>query len=142
MQKIVIIPDSFKGTISSREAGKIIQEEAMARWPKAEIIRAEVGQYGKLGTLATKVYEYMSLGLPVVLSSTPYNTEAVERCRFGICADPEDTESIAAAITYLLDHPEEARRMGENGRKAVKEEFNWGVEEKKLLALYEDILKE
>ncbi len=101
-----------------------------------------VGQYGKLGTLATKVYEYMSLGLPVVLSSTPYNTEAVERCRFGICADPEDTESIAAAITYLLDHPEEARRMGENGRKAVKEEFNWGVEEKKLLALYEDILKE
>ena len=46
MQKIVIIPDSFKGTISSREAGKIIQEEAMARWPKAEIIRAEVADGG------------------------------------------------------------------------------------------------
>ena len=32
--------------------------------------------------------------------------------------------------------------MGENGRRAIKEEFNWGVEEKKLLALYEDIMKE
>ena len=41
----------------------------------------------------------------------------------------------------VLDHPEEARRMGENGRCAVQEEFNWGVEEKKLFALYEDILK-
>ena len=48
---------------------------------------------------------------------------------------------IADAIRYLLEHPEEARQMGENGRRAVKEEFNWGGEEKKLLALYEDILK-
>lgn len=28
MKKIVIIPDSFKGTISSQEAGRIIEEEA------------------------------------------------------------------------------------------------------------------
>lgn len=47
MQKIVIIPDSFKGTISSSEAGKIIQEEARARWPEAEIIRAEVADGGE-----------------------------------------------------------------------------------------------
>jgi len=45
-------------------------------------------------------------------------------------------------IRYLLEHPEEMRRMGENGRRAVKEEFNWGVEEKKLFALYEEILKD
>ena len=40
-----------------------------------------------------------------------------------------------------MDNPEEAKRMGENGRRAIKEEFNWAEEEKKLLALYEDILK-
>lgn len=32
MKKIVIIPDSFKGTISSQEAGRIIEEEAKKRW--------------------------------------------------------------------------------------------------------------
>ena len=31
--------------------------------------------------------------------------------------------------------------MGENGRRAVKEEFNWDVEAKKLLTLYEEILQ-
>lgn len=100
-----------------------------------------VGQYDKSENLATKVYEYMALGLPVILSKTPYNQKAVERYRFGICVDPEDINAQAEAIRCLLDHPEEARRMGENGRRAIKEDFNWNVEEKKLLALYEELLK-
>lgn len=101
-----------------------------------------VGQYDMGDHFVTKVYEYMALGLPVILSDAPYNVEAAERYGVGLCVDPADPDAIAAAVQYLLDHPEEARRMGENGRKAVKEEFNWGVEEKKLLALYEDILNE
>lgn len=100
-----------------------------------------VGQYDKLDTLPTKVYEYMSMGLPVILSKTPYNQVSTEKYRFGLCVDPENIEEIADTITYLLDHPEEAQQMGENGRRAIKEEFNWDVEEKKLLALYDDILK-
>lgn len=99
------------------------------------------GQYWKLDTFGIKVFEYMSMGLPVILSASAYNKKMVERYGFGLCVDPENVEEFVGAIQYLLDHPEEARRMGENGRKAVKEEFNWGVEEKKLLALYEDILK-
>ena len=101
-----------------------------------------VGQYNKADNLATKVYEYMSLGLPVVLNRTPYNEKVMAQYQFGICVDPENVEEIAAAVSYLLEHPEEARRMGENGRRAVREEFNWGVEQKKLLALYADILKD
>lgn len=100
-----------------------------------------VGQYNQYDNLATKVYEYMSLGLPVVLTRSAYNESVMQRLRFGICVDPENVEEIAAAIRYLLDHPEEAREMGENGRRAVKEEFNWEVEAQKLFALYEDILK-
>lgn len=99
-----------------------------------------VGQYLKLETLGIKAYEYMSMGLPVVMSRSPYNTALMEQYQFGICVDPENVDEIVKAIRYLLDHPEEARQMGENGRRAVKEEFNWGVEEKKLLALYEEIL--
>lgn len=101
-----------------------------------------VGQYYRSDNLSTKVYECMSLGLPVILNDSPYNLKTVERYHFGLCVNPAAPAEIASAIRRLLDHPEEARQMGENGRKAVKEEFNWGVEEKKLLALYEDILKE
>ena len=102
----------------------------------------DVGQYLKVDTFGIKVYEYMSMALPVILSHSPYNDRMIQKYHFGICVDPANVDEIAEAIRYLLDHPDEARQMGENGRRAVKEEFNWGVEEKKLLALYEDILKE
>ena len=101
----------------------------------------DIGQYLKIDTFGIKVYEYMSMALPVILSHSYYNDRMVDRYHFGICVDPSNVDEIADAIRYLLDHPDEARQMGENGRRAVKEEFNWGVEEKKLLALYEDILK-
>lgn len=99
------------------------------------------GQYLKIDTFGIKVFEYMSMGIPVILSNSAYNKKMVEKLQFGICVDPENAEEIAAAIRYLLDNPEEAKRMGENGRRAIKEELNWGVEEKKLFALYEDILR-
>ncbi len=100
-----------------------------------------IGQYDKLWNLPTKVYEYMALAIPCVLSDTPYIRQIAEKHQMGICVDPSNPREIADTIRYLLDNPEEARRMGENGRRAIKEEFNWGVEEKKLFALYEDILK-
>ena len=97
----------------------------------------------KNGTMGnTKIFEEMLAGIPVVCTDFVLWREFVDRWHCGLCVSPEDPDAIAAAVQYLIDHPEEARRMGENGRRAVEEEFNWGVEEKKLLALYEDILKE
>jgi glycosyltransferase involved in cell wall biosynthesis len=47
---------------------------------------------------------------------------------------------IATAIRYLIENPDKAKKMGENGRRAVFEEFNWGIEEKKLVALYNKLV--
>lgn len=88
----------------------------------------------------TKIFEEMLAGLPVVCTDFVLWREFVDRYHCGICVDPQDADAIASAVWYLLDHPEEARQMGENGRRAVKEEFNWNVEERKLLALYEEVL--
>ncbi len=47
MKKILILPDSFKGTMSSRQVGEILAEEASAQWPNAEICRAQVADGGE-----------------------------------------------------------------------------------------------
>lgn len=94
----------------------------------------------KNGTMGnTKIFEEMMAGLPVVCTDFVRWREFVDRWHCGICVDPADPDSIAAAIQYLLEHPDKAQQMGENGRKAVKEEFNWALEGKKLLALYEEV---
>ena len=99
-----------------------------------------VGQYNKYDNLPTKAYEYMSLGLPVILTRAPYNEYVTQKYHFGICVNPEDSEELALAISYLFSHPQEAQQMGLNGRQAVKQEFNWGTQEKKLLELYNEII--
>ena len=95
-----------------------------------------VGQYDKIDTFPTKVYDYMSMELPVVISETDYAKKMNDKYHFGICVNPEDPDSIAKAITWLKDHPDEAVEMGKNGRRAIEEDFNWEKESEKLVAFY------
>lgn len=83
-----------------------------------------------------KMFEYMSAGVPVIASDFPLWREIVEGNECGICVNPLDPTAIAKAIEYLVCHPEDAERMGRNGQRAVAENYNWAVEERKLLALY------
>lgn len=94
-----------------------------------------------IASLPIKMFEYMSAGLPVIASNFPLWREIVEGNECGICVDPLDPQAIADAIDYLVEHPEIARRMGENGRKAVRERYNWSMEERKLIALYERLFE-
>lgn len=99
------------------------------------------GQYKHLDTLPTKVYDYMLAGIPIIMSDFPYLKRINDIYDIGLCVSPNNPDKISAAIVYLLSHPDEARKMGENGRKAVEKEFNWANQEKILLALYESLSK-
>lgn len=90
--------------------------------------------------LPTKLFEYMSAGLPVIASYFPLWREIVEGNRCGIVVNPLDLKDIAGAIEYLLERPELRREMGENGRRAVQEKYNWEVEARNLAALYKKLL--
>jgi glycosyltransferase involved in cell wall biosynthesis len=93
-----------------------------------------------LDALPVKMFEYMAAGIPPIASNFPLWREIVEGNDCGICVDPLDPVAIARAIDFLVAHPEEVRRMGQNGRRAVLERYNWAMEEAKLLAFYEQVL--
>lgn len=88
----------------------------------------------------TKLFEYMSAAIPVISSDFPIWRKIIDGCDCGICVDPLDPEAIAGAIRYMIDNPEDARRMGENGRRAVEEKYNWEIEGRKLVDLYKSLL--
>ena len=89
-----------------------------------------------IDSLPVKMFEYMSAGLPVIASNFSLWKEIVEGNKCGICVDPLNPREIAEAIQWMIEHPNEAKAMGENGRRAVEERYNWENEEKKLLELY------
>jgi len=95
--------------------------------------------YNNLIGLPIKLFEYMACGLPVVASNFPEISSVVKEADCGILVDPTDVDEIADAIIYMLEHPEEAEKMSENGRRAVEEKYNWERMEARLLELYEGL---
>lgn len=68
--------------------------------------------------------EAMALGKPVVATRVGGNAEAVEEGQTGLLTPPEDSDAIADALAFLLEHPDDAAQMGELGRQRVREQFS------------------
>lgn len=90
--------------------------------------------------LPIKMFEYMAAGIPVIASNFPLWASIVAEHRCGLCVDPDDPRAIAGAINELALSPDEARAMGENGRRAALTVYNWKAEETKLIAFYAELL--
>jgi glycosyltransferase involved in cell wall biosynthesis len=86
------------------------------------------------------MFEYMAAGLPVIASRFPLWREIVEGNDCGVCVDPLDPAAIAAAIDLFCGDPALARRMGENGRRAVLARYDWRGEADKLAAFHDALV--
>lgn len=89
---------------------------------------------------STKLYEYMAAGRPFIASNFPYWVDQLGSLDAGVFVDPEDVDGVVKAMQDLLDNPERAQRMGDNGRRGVEETFNFEKEGARLVSLYEILL--
>ena len=69
--------------------------------------------------------EASASGLPVIAGKLGGMPDAVRDGVTGILVDSRDVPEVTLAIRSLVDNPELGRRLGQAGRKAVEEYFNW-----------------
>ncbi len=86
--------------------------------------------------IPTKQFEYMSCGIPVIGSYMPPIKKYITAYKSGLVINPLDEKEIAKNIECLLEDEKLREEMGNNGIKAISEEFNWKNEEKKLIEIY------
>jgi glycosyltransferase involved in cell wall biosynthesis len=81
-----------------------------------------------------KVIEYMFFGLPVL--AYDLKETRVSAGDAGLFVAANDERALARGIAALLDDPERRARMGEIGRKRVREALAWDYSVPPLLAAY------
>ena len=92
-------------------------------------------------TIPHKLFQYMAMRKPVIVTDCKPLKRIVEECDCGIVVPSGDYNEMAEAVIRLYKGKEYVRRLGENGRRAVEENYNWENEAKKLCELYERLVK-
>jgi glycosyltransferase involved in cell wall biosynthesis len=84
------------------------------------------------GGFPTKLGEYLATGNPVCATSVGEIPDYLTDNESVFFAQPGSVESFAEAMRRALSDPENAKRVGLNGKKVAQKEFNKDIQAKKL----------
>jgi glycosyltransferase involved in cell wall biosynthesis len=76
-------------------------------------------------TSPVKVFDYLACGKPVVASAIPSVTALFSRANGVVLVQPDQVDALAEAVLDLLACPDEACRLGREGRAFVEQRFGW-----------------
>lgn len=142
-------PASFETLLKSKPGWNQVNEYGfVSRKETAEIMaKSRVGIVtflplpNHVDAQPNKMFEYMSAGIPVIGSDFPLWNDILVKNDCGVCVDPENPEAIAGAVKGLFADAERAKAMGQNGRKAVMEQYNWSAQAAKMVAIYDELVQ-
>jgi len=87
------------------------------------------------------VVQYLAMARPVVATPVGGIPEVIEEGRTGLLVRPNDPQGLAGSIAWLLRHPEQAKLMGQAGRRLVEERFDADRVARQTLEIYERVLR-
>ncbi|MFA5359222.1 MAG: glycosyltransferase family 4 protein [Patescibacteria group bacterium] len=70
------------------------------------------------------ILEAMQAGLPIVTTTVGAIPEVVTDKKNGLLVEPKNPQALAEKIQYLIDHPDVAKKLGEQAQEDVREKFS------------------
>lgn len=86
--------------------------------------------------------EVMACGKPLIYTERASGPELIRHKVNGMLVDPTNSEAISVAMSFLLDHPDACRTMGENALRTISESFSEEVIVDRLEAYYKQLIRE
>lgn len=84
-----------------------------------------------------KLFDYLSIGLPVVTVKVGGWSKIVDGNHVGIVTEL-DPRNFAEGILTLLDDPDELNECGQRALELIRDKYNWKDIAKKLIKIYEN----
>lgn len=130
--------------ISNEEPNFKLANLKFVKWKKEteiqDLLRFTVGvmpltddQWAK-GKCGFKALQYMSLGVPAIASPVGVNNEIIDHGKNGFLCTTEN--QWYEALYYLLDNPEETKKMHENARKKIIDKYSVASNKQNFLDLF------
>lgn len=91
--------------------------------------------------LGNKVFHYLMAGIPVAMSDHPEKRHIVKTYGVGTVFDETNPRDIAEQINGLLADEVRYREMCGQAREISRDVFNWQIESRKLLEMYDEVLQ-
>lgn len=88
---------------------------------------------------SNKPFDYLARGLVLLVSDLAEWKELFVRPGYGLSCDPADSQSIALALGWFLEHPQERRIMGERGEQKIASNWNYETQFQPVLNLLNGI---
>lgn len=92
-------------------------------------------------TIPHKLFHYMLLGKPVISSDCNPIVRILNQAQAGLIYRSDHPEELARKMVQLFNQPGLLQRMGQNGKEAVLNHYNWNTTSKNLINLYKIIEK-
>ena len=74
---------------------------------------------------SNKPFDYLACGAALLVTDLPDWGKVFVEPGFGLACDPGDPKSIAQALQWFLEHPDQMRAMGEKGRQRILTDWNY-----------------
>ncbi|WP_339341266.1 glycosyltransferase family 4 protein [uncultured Polaribacter sp.] len=88
---------------------------------------------------ANKIFQYMSLAKPLLVSDAIAQKKLVEKVACGLVHKERDSKDFSNKVLALYKSKPLRMELGESGRKFVQNEFSWEQTSKKLINLYNNM---
>ncbi len=89
---------------------------------------------------SNKLYQYMYYGLPILATNCTSVKKMVEENKCGIVYEDGDKKAFAKNVIELFRESNRIEEYSRNGVKAIKNKFNWKLEEDKLIEVYKSLI--
>jgi len=91
--------------------------------------------------LGTKYKEYLASGKPIVATNVGFAGKTLKDNDAAVLVEPGNPESIAEGILKALYDEEVRKRIVDNGKKLVTEEWSWKKSAEKAVEVYKIMLE-
>ena len=89
--------------------------------------------------IANKVYQYMLFGKPVLASDCEPQKNLIERTNSGIVFESDNPKDLQTKLFKLIHNHSLREKLGNNGKEAIFQEYNWKEKIKNLVFEYRKI---